>query len=137
MGLYTSHGCWNGAYSAFSRWRDKIAKAAGYISAIIDYGDGFKRDTILIDWGHITDDQLYGEWEKTPDDPLLVLIAHSDCEGSIYPEQAGPLADRLEAILPLLEGDGGGHIGSYKEKTAAFIAGLRLAAERNEIVEFH
>lgn len=29
MGLDTSHDCWHGAYSAFNRWREGIAKAAG------------------------------------------------------------------------------------------------------------
>jgi hypothetical protein len=29
MGLDTSHGCWHGAYSAFSRWRTKLAEVAG------------------------------------------------------------------------------------------------------------
>ena len=28
MGLDTSHDCWNGAYSAFHRWRIKITPAA-------------------------------------------------------------------------------------------------------------
>jgi hypothetical protein len=29
MGLDTTHNCWHGAYSAFMRWRQEIAKAAG------------------------------------------------------------------------------------------------------------
>jgi len=30
MGLDLTHGCWHGAYSAFMRWRQKIAELAGY-----------------------------------------------------------------------------------------------------------
>ena len=30
MGLHTTHGCWRGAYSAFMRWRMKLAEVAGF-----------------------------------------------------------------------------------------------------------
>lgn len=133
MGLDTTHDCWHGAYSAFNRWRDKLAEVAGYRFAVIE-----GRNTPLIDWGHITDDQLYGRWKKTPEDPLVVLIAHSDCEGEIFPEQGEPLADRLAELLPLLPDDeDGGHIGDWRAKTQAFIDGLRAAAKEDEPVEFH
>jgi hypothetical protein len=75
--------------------------------------------------------------DGTPD-PLIVLLAHSDCEGEIQEDFCGPLADRLEELLPLLgEEDGGGHIGSYTTKTEQFIRGLRAAAEAGEPVGFH
>jgi hypothetical protein len=137
MGLDTSHDCWHGAYSAFSRWRNKIAEVAGYMVAEINYG-GVARETVMIDWGHITAANLAGYWDKTPDDPLLVLIAHSDCDGKIYPEQAGPLADRLQSLLPKLPDEKDpGHIGYWKQKTEQFIRGLRNAVAENEPVEFH
>lgn len=135
MGLDTSYDCWHGAYSAFSRWRNKLAEIAGYwVTRVED--EGMLRDTIVVDWGHLQG-HLLGEWDKTPDDPLLVLIVHADCEGVIHPVQASPLADRLEALLPLLpEGDGGGHIGLWREKTQTFINGLREAARNNDDVLF-
>lgn len=137
MGLDTSHDCWHGAYSAFTRWRNKLAEVAGYEIAKVDTGDLGMRDTILIDWGHVTPLQLQGEWAETPADPLLVLIAHSDCDGFIYPAQAGPLANRLAELLPLLpDEDSGGHIGRWRDKTQRFIDGLRGAAEAGEDVEF-
>lgn len=137
MGLDTSHGCWHGAYSAFSRWRNKLAEVAGYEIAEIESEHGLKMDTVLVDWGHLQEN-IYGEWAKTPDDPLLVLIAHSDCEGKIYPAQAEPLAQRLEALLPLLPNEvGGGHIGNWRETTQEFIDGLRLAVSENQAVDFH
>ena len=137
MGLDTSHDCWHGAYSAFTRWRDKLAEVAGYQFAEITYDGGWKHNTILVDWGHLQD-KLYGKWDKTPDDALLILIVHSDCEGYIYAEQTASLADRLEELMPLLpEGDGGGHIGDWREKTQKFIDGLRKAAKRKQKVEFH
>ncbi len=30
MGLNVSHGAWDGAYSAFMRWRRKLAEVSGY-----------------------------------------------------------------------------------------------------------
>jgi len=135
MGLDTSHNAWHGAYSAFGRWRDKVAETAGYAVVTVDKEP---HPVVMIDWGHITKGNLYGQWEQTPPDPLLVLIAHSDCEGVIHPEQAASLADRLEGLLPLLEyaDDGGGHIGGYADKTRQFIRGLRDAVAANEPVEF-
>lgn len=139
MGLDTTHEAWHGAYSAFTRWRNQVARTAGYEVAKVTYdGTGYGSDTVLIDWGHITQTQIDGEWDATPADPLLVLIAHSDCDGVIHPAQAGPLADRLEELLPLLpEGDGGGHIGDWRDKTRRFIDGLRLAVKHGEDLEFH
>jgi hypothetical protein len=141
MGLWVSHDCWTGAYSAFSRWREQLARSAGYTIAKVTWEDGDVfvngRDYVLIDWGHVTPAQLMGEWDQTPADPLLVLIAHSDCEGVIHPAQAGPLADRLTELLPLLpEEIALGHIGDWRMKTQAFIDGLRAAAEAGEDVEF-
>lgn len=139
MGLDASHDCWHGAYSSFSRWRNKLAEVAGYQIAKVDWGPGSfgPHDTILIDWGHIADECYMGTWTETPTDPLIVLIAHSDCGGYIHPPQAGPLADRLEELLPLLpEENDPGHIGNWRSKTQKFIDGLRAAAEAGESVEF-
>lgn len=49
MGLDTSHDCWHGAYSAFNRWREAVAKAAGIPLQLME---GF--------WGYGTVD----EWRK-------------------------------------------------------------------------
>ena len=73
MGLDTTHGCWHGAYSAFQRWRHKLAEVAGYDVVKVKYDDGFTMDTVLVDWGHLHG-QLHGEWNRTPEDPLLVLL---------------------------------------------------------------
>lgn len=134
MGLDTSHDCWHGAYSAFTRWRHELAKAAGYQVIRIE---GQIHDTTMLDWGHIAEKNFYGEWDVPPSDPLILLIAHSDCEGVIHPEHGALLADRLTELLPLLNGDGGGHIGSYREKTQTFIDGLRAAVAAGEDVDFH
>lgn len=123
MGLTTTHDCWHGAYSAFMRWRTKIAEVAGF--------------------GRLTDREGFGgtiPWPSDPErDPLVYLLNHSDCDGEIAAEHCAPLADALEALLPALDraGDGSGHIGPYGAKTRQFIAGLRAAAEAGEPVELH
>lgn len=146
MGLDTTHDCWHGAYSAFSRWREMLATVAGYEVAIVKYPDSVPSEMSLamIDWAQVGPKQLNGDWDQIPcrldgtPDPLLILITHYDCEGHIRVEHLEPLADRLEELLPELEGkDGFGHIGLYTEKTQAFIDGLRRAAAAGERVEFH
>lgn len=143
MGLDTTHDCWHGAYSAFSRWREYLAEVAGYTMHTHPELPGRTPD---IDWGNIERTiglDLFGRWPAVPvrpdgtPDALIVLLAHSDCEGEIQEDMVGPLADRLEELLPLLEGDGGGHIGSYREKTQTFIDGLRRAEAAGEAVGFH
>ena len=145
MGLDTSHNCWHGAYSAFSRWRNQLAEVAGY--TFFKAGDPRIYETACLDWGNINatigDDLLSRTWPAIPvrpdgtSDALIVLLAHSDCEGEIQADMCAPLADRLEQLLPLLDGDGGGHVGNYREKTQAFIDGLRDAAAKGEVVGFH
>ena len=136
MGLGTTHGAWRGPYSSFNMWRNAVATAAGYAVYKVVDDAGHLRPTVMIDWGHVTSDQLRGYWGETPDDPLIVLIAHSDCEGVIMPEQATPLADRLEELLPLLDAERRGPIESDAEITRRFIDGLRSAASEDEPVEF-
>ncbi len=133
MGLDTTHNCFHGAYSAFSRFRNLLATAAGY-ELFKDGRSIFPK----IDWETYPEGGLIGDWPETPSDPLIVLLVHSDCDGFIRPAQAGPLADRMEELLPKLEGiDGGGHIGMMTSTTKLFIEGLRAAVEANESVEFH
>lgn len=111
MGLDTSHDCWHGGYISFMAWRQSIAKAAGLPDLMMmqDYGGS-------IPWNS--------------EDPLTVLLDHSDCDGIIAAKDCTPLADRLESLLPvILEGEGG--------PTRQFIAGLRDAASKSEDVDFH
>ena len=136
MGLDVSHDCWYGAYGAFNRWRDKLAEVAGYQIAKVETEHGL-REQVLIDWGHATEAQLAGEWAETPADPLLILIVHYDSDGVIRLAQAGPLADRLEELLPLMpDEEAPGHVWHWRTATQRFITGLRLAVERGEDVEF-
>lgn len=133
MGLDTSHDCWHGPYSQFMRWRQWlnlfITKERGESDPVakeISY-KGATREAIIEAW----EQEIYADQSV----PINVLMAHSDCDGEIPADVAGPLADDLQRIadkfLPPR--------GSYDEMrpaTERFIAGLRLAASLNEPVEF-
>lgn len=139
MGLSCSHGAWSGAYSAFHRWRCKLAEVAGLPP--LDLMDGFYDPTRLtVDVRRVMSGllgQLPIQWECFKPSPLHELLHHSDCEGTIPADRCGPIADALEELLPMLpHGDAGGHIGNWKDKTETFIAGLRSAADAGESLEF-
>lgn len=149
MGLDTSHNAWHGAYSAFMRWRIELAKVAGLPPLHMMKGfwvsgaAGYDPATVITNESQKESVQRFCEnlpikWECLKPDPLYILLAHSDCDGQIAAEDCGPIADRLEKLLPLLpNGDGGGHIGNWRDKTEQFIKGLRRAAAANEPLDFH
>ncbi len=152
MGLDLTHDCWHGAYSAFHRWRQKIAYAAGMPP--LDLMDGM--------FTHLEDGRdlptlycqkdLNGEyphrilkidallpilWSSLKPDPLHTLLHHSDCDGELAWEDCAAIADRLEELLPELpDVEDHGHIGNWRDKTSKFIDGLRDAASRKENVLF-
>jgi len=122
MGLDMSHDCWSGPYSAFHRFRKKICEVAGY--GDLNEREGFVMDKPGIPW--------------PTDDPLVIFLSHSDCDGEIAAADCGPIADCIEALLPSLEraGSGGGYIWSYAGLAEQLIAGLRLAASKDQMVRF-
>jgi hypothetical protein len=87
------------------------------------FGDGFNKDT---------------------HEGLYEFFCHSDCDGEMTPEICVMVANDLESILPNItelesKEEAHGHIlrdGGYVEVTKRFIAGCRLANERNEPLEF-
>lgn len=138
MGLDTSHNCWHGPYSSFTRFRNKLAELAGYEVKNVTYDDGFTSPTASIDWPRIERENPHcfqGDWRTIESDPLVYLIAHSDCDGVLHPAQARALANRLAELLPLIQDDRG--CERMKAKTEQFIAGLRDAVGKGEDVDFH
>lgn len=145
MGLDTSHDCWHGAYSAFSRWRNILATAAGYPLEEVKEGHFTYSRVVGLNYD-IPEKRYYGKGWKSEipavtghnPDLMLLLHLHSDCEGVIKRKHQLLIADRLEELLPKLEEiDGGGHIGNAADKTRQFIAGLRAAHAAHETVDFH
>jgi len=144
MGLDVSHDCWHGAYSAFHRWRVKLCEVAGLPP--LDLMEGFYEAGGFNPLGEAESGAVRGHilaqlpisWDCLKPSPLHTLLNHSDCDGSIAWGDCAAMADALEALMPELPADDdAGHIGNWREKTQAFIDGLRLAAEQKEDVEFH
>lgn len=152
MGLDISHDAWHGAYSSFHRYRVKIAEVAGLPPLDLMEGfydvSGIDTPLTLLNYKYPVGDELEMsqlrrifkqmpiKWECLKANPLHELLYHSDCDGYINWSICGKIADELEKLLPLLDEDGGGHIGNYKEKTQQFIEGLRLAHANKEKLEF-
>ena len=122
MTLTISHGAFAGMCGEFHDWRRDIARAAGYSIEETSYGGH-----IVLNWDVITDNNIAGSWNTPPADPLLVLLAHSDVQGTIEPSDALALVDRLtELLIPR----------KWRAVTERFIAACRLAIYRNESMEF-
>lgn len=153
MGLDISHDTWHGAYSAFHRWRKRIAQLAGYPP--LELMQGFYGDSNCIhlasreipfkegfNWlaGPIKEihNQLPILWSSLKERALNELLYHSDCEGSIGWNNCQAIADELKELIPLMDEneDGGGHIGNWRETTQKFINGLETAARLKEDLTF-
>jgi len=159
MGLDCSHNAWHGAYGAFMRWRKMLAEVAGlpplelmdgFYSKLGSKGPGIPTlyhgiNTNEPAFGHESrphlaeiDDHLPIQWDCLKPSPLHELLYHSDCDGEIAAENCGPIADALEALIPLLPDEqAGGHICHWREKTQQFVDGLRAAAAAGEALDFH
>jgi hypothetical protein len=158
MGLDCSHDAWHGAYSAFMRWRRKLAEVAGLPP--LELMEGFygslneSTGVPTLYHGMSTGEPAYGpdsepfmaeldrrlpiRWDCLKPSPLHELLYHSDCDGEIAADRCGPIADALEALIPMLpEGDAPGHIRDWRDKTQQFVDGLRRAAAAGEPLDFH
>lgn len=126
MGLLTTHGCWSGPYSMFHRFRLVLCRVAWKKN--LEWFPGFQA-AVVVDGSPVSH-----SFDDHRDDPLAILLSHSDCDGVIEHRHCKPLADRLaeiEAILPERA-----MYDDVKPALARFRAGLLLAHERGEDVEF-
>ena len=117
MGLDCSHDAFHGAYSAFNRLRQEIARAIG--GSYSPHNDP-SLDYDLWYWGD--------GYNKKSHPGLHEFFCHSDCDGEIAPEMCILVADELEAILP--------NISSNRQSVQNFIDGCRRAAAANEPLLF-
>src|SRR4029077_1152560 len=92
MGLDTSHNCWQGAYSYFNEWRRAVAKAAGIPNLEAYWASG----------SHNVE-QIHGLWIEAPENPIELLLNHSDCEGWILAHHGEDLANALAKLLPSIQ----------------------------------
>lgn len=125
MGLDTTHGCWNGPYSAFHRWRCHLHGLITKSEPEYRYGSWDESLRRAWDEGRYEDQSV----------PINVLMLHSDCDGEIPAEVCGPLADALQEIVDGLPARA--LYDTIRPATERFIAGLRRAQEAGESVEFY
>ena len=139
MGLDTTHDCWHGGYGSFSIFREVLARAAGWPQ---DGDDSYPASGgSRINWDSLPAGWLMGEgWEAVPEDPLIILAAHSDCDGSLPVFALSPLADRLEELRPKVYDATMEYAPAWAdvmpERVDQFVKGLRAAAAAGEPVEF-
>ena len=120
MGLDVSHGCWNGSYSGFMKFRKILA---GSIDIDLENMAGFSRG------------EASELWENRPDDDLHILLRHSDCDGEIPVSDAKKLLLRMrnhrDAFI-LFDDSTMPFISKYDY----WISGLECAISNNEVIEF-
>lgn len=113
MGLDFSHCEAHWAYSGFARFRNKLAEQIG-LHGYNDIGD--------------TADPKFEPFKK---DPIIHLLAHSDCDGHLTPKQCAKVAPRLREIVsawPDSDYD--------KVKALELVEGMELAAKENQKLKF-
>ncbi|MDG1949479.1 MAG: hypothetical protein P8J32_01495 [bacterium] len=123
MGLDTTHGCWNGAYSSFGAFRKELAEQIGI--TLSDY-QGFGGNLLF-------DGLKHG---------IISLLDHSDCDGELSPEECTSVAQGLQQVIDgfteckLLQKDKG-TAEYFIERCERFRDGCLKAIAANETVEFH
>lgn len=137
MGLCISHDAFDGAYSAFNRFRKFIANCVGGSYPPHENKELFSENDSWY-WGK----DSYSEFTHPG---LYEFFCHSDCDGYIEPDMCLKIAAEmreLKSIAIKLEnemGNGGGHIardGGYVAVIDRFIAGCELAGSKGERLEF-
>jgi hypothetical protein len=150
MGLDTTHGAFHGAYSAFNRFRQVVAKAMG------GSWPPHEKPLVCSDGDVIVEpdnERFYvpgKSWStfQIERPGLSAFIGSQDCEGIFSPDTCKNMADELEALLPAIErvekewveSRSWGHIardGGFVEVTKRYIEGCRLAHSLNEDLEYH
>ena len=129
MGLDTSHNCWHGAYSAFARFRARLAQSIGMDLSSMRVFEQFGAS------------EFGEELPSNEKEPLCILLNHSDCDGVIEHKDTLPLANRLKEILVLEQSKAVSsddfENNRYLERIQQFIDGLMDAHNNNEDVDFH
>lgn len=113
MGIDFSHCDAHWAYSGFARFRKRIADEIGFP----DY------DSVSD-----TNDPRFAAIKK---DPLVFLLAHSDCDGHLTAKQCQKLAPRLREIVSKWPDD-----DNDKGRALELCDGMKLAAKQNKKLEF-
>ncbi len=148
MGLDTTHDCWHGPYGAFNRWREQLAKRIDLPLPLMKGFCPWFQAMVPSDGSNI----IYGfqkptrysplKWPSSTDEPLVLLLSHSDCDGDIRWQDAEAIANRLDTIIKaahVMTVPSGSERADYDGFIPAcerFSNGLRSAAAAKENVDF-
>jgi len=137
MGLDCSHGAFNGAYSAFNRFRRAICAAIG--GSWPPHDPAWRNPT----GGTPGDDEWYYDDDAVPAEHMagmLAIMEHSDCGGELTPEQCRNVSGFLRWAAPRMTGETGGHLIraglAMGDVAIRFAAGCDLAAAAGESLTF-
>lgn len=152
MGLDTTHNAWHGSYSSFNSFRERIAK---HLGIPLLFMEGFYEE------GSIIGDPLsmikiacqnnqFGaagqlnkirqvlpiKWESLKPMAIHSLLHHSDCDGSLSPEECLGIAEDIKTIISEVENNNLDD-SYFINKLQKFESGCRLAHSMGESIEFH
>lgn len=137
MGLDVSHDCFSGAYSAFNRFRQSVARACG--GSFPPHEPGATDE----DGTPFDQSQWYYQKSVVPEEyraGMTLFLGHSDCDGTFTPAEAEAVAGFLEWFAPRMTEDATGHLGRFgfmSDVAWHFADGCRRAAAAGETVEFY
>lgn len=117
MGLDTTHGAFNGAYSSFNTFRENLAV---HFNLVLDNMIGFGGTS---SWSELSDQRLYA------------FFNHSDCDGSMSVEECKETADAMRDVLASREFEDKEY-GSLYHRLETFATGCELAVSKNEPLKF-
>lgn len=133
--LDVSHDCWHGAYSAFNRFRQAVARACG--GSFPPHDPGFRHEgepPAPMHWyydEHVVPTELMAG--------MKFFLGHSDCDGELDLIEAAEVAKFLRWVAPRFPADvQTGHMSGMRLAQVAerFAAGCEDAVAAGESVEF-
>lgn len=144
MGLHFSHCEAYWVYSAFNRFRARLAAEVGIaLHCMESFAWDFSKNKpcekvkiTMFDENDVSEVKaLIGiqpviKWESVKDD-IVPLLNHSDCDGELTVEECKQVVPRLRELVAAWEDD-----DKDKIKALELAEGMELAIERNEPLEF-
>lgn len=126
MGIDFSHCDASWSYNGFSSMRTALAK---HVGITLENMKGFSESAIV---GR----GLPGEdWPEVEDEPLVLLLNHSDCDGELTPEELRILLPRLKVVVKEMMYEN--ELFEYdSDQLLELMDGMELAISHDEPLQF-
>lgn len=142
MGLDFNHSEAHWAYSGFNRFRERLAEEIGICLPLMEgfWTIGYEYSTVELTkrlvGTKMVDENFFWlpkkplRWDKIKD-PIVDLLYHSDCDGSLMPGQCKKIAPRLRELVNDWNDD------DYDKKQAILLAeGMEFCAKNRKRLTF-